>query len=195
MLAKQAENVFFSQEDPRWAGLPYYFDDIGGSGCGLCAFTAAVNLLTGRNLSPLDVYRARQECGLDQRSDISGVCARDAHEALNDLNRRLFGVESEFLEDASIEGFRRALAGGDAVIWCSSRDTGEPWIWSDGSKQEWQHPKGHLVAVWKCEGGCFFLKDSSGPCCKGNNVCYTEEQFARWLVGVKENRYILRAAS
>lgn len=192
-LESAPERIHFCQADPRWAQLPYYGGDMAHCGCGLCAFTMAVGILTGSRMTPADVYRIRAAQGVGQSDDRGGICARDAHECFNCMNERLFGVRSAFLEDSTVEGFRRVLSAGGNVIWCSSRDIGEPWIWSDGAKQACQHPEGHLVCVWKYEDGRFLVKDSWGDARRGNDVAYDEARFARWLEGVRENRYVLRA--
>lgn len=189
-----AEDVFFSQNDPAWAQHPYWESNITDMGCGLCSFTMAVDILTGARLNPVEVYDIRASWGLPQTQEGNGdICACDAHECFNPLFRKHLGIESSFLEDASLESFARELEKGDRVIWFSSREWGEPWIWSDGSKCENQYETGHLVCAWKHEDGIFYIKDPNGTREQGNNVRYNHEQFECLLVGVLENRYVLRA--
>lgn len=191
---ENAEDVFCSQNDQRWAEHPYWERDFTGMACGLCSFTTAVNILTGTRLSPVEVYDMRAAWGLPQKQEGEGdICACDAHEEFNPMMRELFGVESSFLEDKSLESFARTLEAGDCVIWFSSRDWGEPWIWADGSKCENQYAMGHLICAWKHENGLFYIKDPNGTREQGNNVAYNHEQFERLLQGVLENRYVLRA--
>lgn len=191
---ENAEDVFCSQNDPRWAAHPYWESDFTGMACGLCSFTTAVNILTGTRLNPVEVYDMRAEWGLPQKQEGEGdICACDAHEEFNPMMRELFGVESVFLEDKSLESFAQTLEAGDCVIWFSSRDWGEPWIWADGSKCENQYTMGHLICAWKHENGLFYVKDPNGTREQGNNVTYNHEQFERLLQGVLENRYVLRA--
>lgn len=190
---EKADDVFFSQKDPCWSEHPYWEKNIGEMGCGLVSFTMAVDILTGARLNPVEMYDIRESWGLPQKEEGNGdICACDAHEEFNSFFRECLGVESEFLADKSLESFAKVLEGGNAVIWFSSRDWGEPWIWADGSKQENQYDMGHLICAWKHEDGMFYIKDPNGPAALGNNVVYDHEQFEKLLVGVLENRYILR---
>ena len=191
---ENAEDVFFSQNDPQWAEHPYWMADFTTCACGLCSFTMAVDILTGARLTPVDVYDIRAAAGLPQKEEgPDDICARDGDAQFNEIFRERFGVESTFLEEVSFESFKSVLEKGDAVIWFSSRDWGEPWIWADGSKCEWQHPMGHLVCAWKVEGDTIIVKDPNGPRKLGNNVRYNRGQFEKLLVGVLENRFVLRA--
>lgn len=191
---ENVEDVFCSQNDPEWAEHPYWEENFTKMACGLCSFTMAVNILTGSRYTPVEVYDIRKEWGLPQLEEGNGdICAADAHEEFNDLFREKFGVQSKFLEDKSIESFIKVLQEGDKVIWFSSREWGEPWIWADGSKCENQYTTGHLICAWKYEDGCFVIKDPNGTKEQGNNVRYNHEQFEKLLVGVLENRYILSA--
>ena len=189
-----AESVHIAQIDPRWAAHPYWDRTFADCACGLCSFTMAVNILTGARLNPVQTYELRAAWGLPQKQEGNGdVCACDAHESFNPMLREVFGVESAFLEDKSLESFKRELEKGDRVIWFSSRNWGEPWIWSDGSKCEDQYDCGHLVCAWKYEDGKFIVKDPNGMAEKGNDVAYDHERFERLLAGVLDNRYILKA--
>ena len=193
---ERAEDVFCAQVDPRWARHPYWYEDFEHCACGLCSFTMAVNILTGTRLTPVEVYDMRAAWGLPQVQEGNGdICGCDAQTQFNPMMRELFGVESTFLEDKSLDSFARVLEEGDRVIWFSSRDWEEPWIWSDGTKHASQHDEGHLVCAWKHEDGCFIIKDPWGMPELGNDVRYTHEQFERLLVGVLDNRFILRAVS
>lgn len=191
---ERTEEAFCSQIDPRWGDHPYWDRNFNLCACGLCSFTMAVNILTGTSYNPVEVYDMRKAWGLPQLQEGNGdICACDAHECFNPMFREVFGVESTFLEDKSLESFKRELLKGDRVIWFSSRHWGEPWIWADGSKCENQYEEGHLVCAWKYEDGKFIIKDPNGTFEQGNDVAYDHEQFEKLLVGVLDNRYILKA--
>ena len=51
------------------------------------------------------------------------------------------------------------------------------------------------MCAWNHEDGCFIIKDPWGMPALGNDVRYPHEQFERLLVGVLDNRFILRAVS
>ncbi|MBQ9955675.1 MAG: hypothetical protein IJO87_09680 [Eggerthellaceae bacterium] len=191
---ENAEDVHYAQVDPQWAAHPYWDRTFKDCACGLCSFTMAVDILTGARLNPVEVYDLRSAWGFPQLQEGNGdICACDAHECFNPMLREVFGVESTFLADKSLESFKRELEKGDRVIWFSSRDWGEPWIWADGSKCENQYDCGHLICAWKYEDGKFIIKDPNGMRERGNNVAYDHEHFEKLLVGVLDNRYILKA--
>ena len=108
------------------------------------------------------------------------------------MHRTLFGVETAYVSDKSVGGIARTLDSG-AAIWASSRDTGNPWLGTDGTRRQFQFPCGHFACIWKHEDGLFYLKDSEGPAHVCNNVPYTAEQMEAWLAGTFENRYLIRA--
>ena len=188
---ENAHEVFFQQSDPRWGSLPYAGFTVSWAGCGLAAYTMCVDVLTGSRYTPADVYRMRDEWGIEQAAS-NGIFAKDAYTEYADMHRTLFGVETEFLQDKSVDNVAHVLDAG-AVIWASSRDIGSPWLSADGTKQSWQHPGGHFACIWKHDDGLFYLKDSYGPAHICNDVPYTPEQMKAWLVGALENRYVIRA--
>lgn len=191
---ENCDEVFFQQSDRRWGKLPYSGWTVAWAGCGLVAYTMCVDIVTGKRLDPGDVYRMRKRYGIRQARP-GGIFAKDAYEEYDDMHREVFGVQTEFLQDKSVENVARVLDSG-GVIWASSRDIGDPWLNRDGSKQSYQHPGGHFACIWKHgkEHDLFYMKDSSGSARDHNDVPYTREQLAAWLVGAFENRYIIRAA-
>ena len=189
---ENAEEVFFEQSDPRWGYLPYTGFTVSWAGCGLVAYAMCVDVLTGARFTPKDVYRMRKEWGVCQARP-GGIFAKDAYVEYARMHRDLFGVETEFLADKSVENVARVLEGG-AVIWASSRDIGSPWLNADGSRQSWQHSGGHFACIWRHEDDLFYMKDSSGPARMHNDVPYDCNQMEAWLVGAFENRYVIRVA-
>ena len=188
---ENAEEVFFEQSDPRWGRLPYAGFTVSWAGCGLVAYTMCVDVVTGARFTPGDVYRMRKKWGVRQAGP-RGIFAKDAYVEYARMHRELFGVETEFLADKSVDNVQRVLESG-AVIWASSRDIGEPWLNRDGTKQSWQHSGGHFACIWKYSDGLFCMKDPSGPARRHNDVHYTRDQMEAWLVGAYENRYVIRA--
>lgn len=189
---KHAEQVFFQQKgDQPWSDLPYWNGSIDWKGCGLCSLTMAIDIVTGRDLTPADVYRMRQEAGIDQlhtvTRDGTSVCGGDAQEQFNEVYARLFGIRSQGIE-RSVEAFRDALAE-DAAIWASSR-----WTFFYSNTRLVRYADiGHVVCVWKYEDGCFFVKDPSLSRAESNNVRYTEEQMREWLAARSFQQYKITA--
>ena len=192
---ENAHEVFFQQSDPRWGMLPYTGMTVSWAGCGLVAYTMCVDVVTGAHYTPADVYRMRKKWGIRQALP-GGIFARDAYVEYARMHRELFGVETEFLADKSVDNVARVLDSG-AVIWASSRDIGSPWLNADGTRQSWQHSGGHFACIWRPPGSGagdpFLMKDSSGPARLHNDVPYTREQMEAWLAGAFGNRYVIRA--
>jgi len=112
---ENAHEVFFEQSDPRWGRLPYTGFTVSWAGCGLVAYTMCVDVVTGARHTPWDVYMMRKKWGIRQARP-GGIFAKDAYAEYADMHRELFGVETEFLADKSIDNVERVLQGG-AVIW------------------------------------------------------------------------------
>lgn len=180
-LERRGENLFFSQRHGApWESLPYWEGAVDYNGCGLVAMTMCIDILTGRELTPEDVYRMRDSAGIDQRRvcdrEATSICGGDAQLRFNEMNRRLFGIESRPLE-RSAEAFRTALSGENTVIWASSRQTGFYDI--RGNKRKVR--TGHVLCFWKYDRGVFYAKDPGLTKELGNNVPYDTERLCRWL--------------
>lgn len=186
------EDVFFSQRyGAPWEKLPYWEGSVDFNGCGLVSLTMCINLLTGRDFTPEQVYNMRSNAGIDQSKvaskDGKSICGGDVQFQFNPVNRKLFGIESCPLE-RTVDAFKKALAKEDTVIWASSRNTdfydrdGNPrWIYN-----------GHVLCIWKYEDGNFIVKDPGLPKELGNNVLYSEEVMKRWLLGWEYQQFEVR---
>lgn len=183
---KHAEDVFFCQTDmsQEWVHAPYWEGIIRNEGCGMISLTACINVLTGKDYHPLDIYRMRDEAGIDQSTvvtkDGKSVCGGDAQFQFNEVNGRLFGIKSLPLE-RSVEAFEEALGRDNTVIWASSRNV--PFHDKTGEEYHRKPGEGHVIMFWKYEDGIFYAKDCHYLKELGNNVPYTEEEMADWLSG------------
>ena len=193
--SERAADIFFSQvvESDPWFYVPYWIKDFRHDGCGLISLVLCVDLLTGKELTPLDAYYIRQEAGLDQRNEANkegtSVCGGDVTLRLNPVNRRLFGIESRPLE-RSVEAFREVLSREGSVIWASSRNC--DFIDNAGVRRF--HRDGHVIMFWKYENGLYYAKDCGHRKEMGNNVPYTEEFLREWLAGTERQQFeIVRA--
>lgn len=124
MPQERARRLFFPQayadgEWAQWSRLPYWWQDVELSGCGLCSATVCIDLLTNRDLTPRDVLARYREDGMDG-AGASKVGGRNMSVLLNEYNARAFGIRS-FPIERSVGAFRQALGQGD-VIWASSSD-------------------------------------------------------------------------
>ena len=161
--------------------------------CGLVSMTHCIDVLTGKDLTPADVYHMRAAYGVDQSrvasKDGTGICGGDAQFQFNEMNRKLFGVESRPLE-RTVAALREALMQEDTVIWASSRNT--DFYSMDGSVRTSRN--GHVMCFWKYENGVFFAKDPGLTKEQGNNVPYDEERMGKWLGGWTYQQVIIGLA-
>lgn len=193
-LERHAEELFFSQRNGEpWEHLPYWDAMIDYRACGLVSMTHCIDVLTGKDLTPADVYHMRAAYGVDQSrvasKDGTGICGGDAQFQFNEMNRKLFGVESRPLE-RTVSALREALMQEDTVIWASSRNT--DFYSMDGSVRTSRN--GHVMCFWKYENGVFFAKDSGLTKEQGNNVPYDEERMGKWLGGWTYQQFIIGLA-
>lgn len=189
-----AEQVHYSQvldADP-WTDLPYWNSTVRYDGCGMVSLAMCIDLLTGKNLTPLEVYRMRNEAGLDQSrtADAAGtsVCGGDVTLKLNPVNRRLFQIESEPLQ-RDVRAFREVLQQ-EKVIWASSRNT--PFYDVHGRIRDRRPELGHVIVFWKYDNGIFYAKDCAYGRDLGNNIPYTEEMLRVWLAANPFQQFTLR---
>lgn len=182
-LEKHAESVFFRQrgaDGKDWKDLPYWDGHVDFKGCGLCSFAMGVDIVTGRDLTPRDIYWMRNAAGIDQLHTVTkdgrSCCGGDAQEQFNAIYGKLFGIKCREIPRSSV-AFRDVLEGRNAVIWASSNNT------EFHLKRGWSRYAeiGHVVLIWKYEDGIFYIKDPSMPPEEANNVPYTEEQMQVWL--------------
>lgn len=189
-----AEQLHFSQvlDGDPWTDLPYWNSTVRTDGCGMVSLAMCVSLLTGKTLTPLDVYEIRKKAGLDQSrvADAEGksVCGGDVTLKLNPVNRRLFGVESEPLERTAY-AFQEVLEQ-EKVIWASSRHT--PFYDIYGRIRPRKEELGHVIVFWKVEKGVFYAKDCAYGADLGNNVPYTRPMLQQWLSANPFQQFALR---
>ena len=167
--------------------MPYWESDVRHNGCGLISLAMCIDLLTGRDLTPTDVYNIRKEAGLDQlnvaNAEATSVCGGDVTLRLNDMNRKLFGIESRRME-RTVEAFREVLER-DSVIWASSRGCDFLNMLGDC----WYKPDGHIIVFWRYEDGIFYAKDCDYNSSVGCDIPYTEVELQQWLDGYTRQQF------
>lgn len=195
----KAESVFFSQNLPQdsWTELPYWMTTVGNDGCGMVSLAMCIDLLTDADLTPADVYRIREDAGLNQHrvADKEGtsVCGGDVTLKLNTVNRRLFGIESRPLE-RTCAAFKRVLTADEPmVIWASSRKI--PFHDVNGAPRYRRSDQGHVIVFWKYENGIYYAKDCAYTKELGNNVPYSEEQLKDWLAANSYQQFAISGSS
>lgn len=191
----RSENIFFSQRyGASWEELPYWEGLLDFNGCGLVSLTMCIDIVTGRNFTPEDVYNMRKHYGIDQSRiasrDGKCVCGGDVQFQFNPMNRKLFGIESCLLE-RNLSAFKRALAKDNTVIWASSRNTD---FYDKRGNSRWIYG-GHVLCIWKFEEGDFWIKDPGLPKELGNNVLYSEKMMQEWISGWEYQQFEVRKYS
>lgn len=182
--SERGEKIYFSQliESDPWFDLPYWDGNVRHHGCGLISLTLCIDLLTGRDYTPKDVYDIRREYGLDQLhiADKEGrsVCGGDVTIRLNEANRAMFGIESRVMERTA-DAFREVLEKENSVIWASSRNC--DFLNMRGDR--WFKPRGHAIVFWRYEDGIFYAKDCAYFYENGRDIPYTEADLTQWLQG------------
>lgn len=190
--SERGKNIYFSQlfEEDSWFHLPYWESDMRHNGCGLISLAMCIDLLTGADLDPTDVYRMREEAGLDQlnvaNKEGTSVCGGDVTLRLNDVNRRLFGIESRPME-RTLEAFREVLQRENSVIWASSRQCDFINMLGD----RWYKPDGHVILFWRYENGIYYAKDCDYTKETGCDIPYTEADMKQWLDGHNRQQFEL----
>lgn len=196
---KRAADIYFCQRHGApWESYPYWDGCMDYNACGLVSLTMAIDILTGQELTPADVYKIRAVAGIDQlhmvTKDGKHVCGGDAQPQFNPVYEKLFGIRSEPLE-RSTDAFREVLKSGDRVIWASSRNTD---FYSNDRSVRNSHT-GHVLCFWDWYADSdsgeerFIAKDPGEGREMCNNVYYTVPQLEKWLAANPWQQYAIRA--
>ena len=127
------------QLDPHYRGLPYGYDTIGESGCGLCSAATAISFIEQDNITPLDLYNKYSDsCVVYGVNDMALFCEhfREDYGTVNSeqlwfIDQALEHLAQGHLIFASVEG---TLAGAEYG--------------------------GHIVVLWKDKGDDYYVIDS-----------------------------------
>lgn len=191
-----ARTVFFDQHDERWSALPYGGATVGERGCGLCAYTMALDIVRDIDLTPAEVYARRLEVAPNDVEFLGTwyhYGSNDGDPSLNEWNRRLFGFESRLI-DHTVESILNALSDGrTAIIAISNAEPGGwraegargAWRRNDGSLKAWQH-NDHASCIWLFDGTHVHMKDSGVEA--QDDALYTPEQLGEWLAFTREHK-------
>lgn len=156
---ENARYMHFTQWKEPWAGIPYWGGTIASAGCGLIAYTVAMNILTGSDYTPATMLDFRGDwSGSEQSLDSTyGTPDGSTHAEWTYAN---FGVESIMLPTSGdrMATLDAALAGGESAIQiCASgyafKDT---FGWRNS-------PYGHYITIYLHdeETDTYYVQDSS----------------------------------
>lgn len=101
--------VFYNQGEPPWAEAPYGSDNIGKYGCGPTAMAMAVQSLTGKAATPIQMAEAAVD---------AGHWAREQGSYLSIINglADTYGLAAAKLEEKSSDAILEALFSGKLVV-------------------------------------------------------------------------------
>jgi hypothetical protein len=179
--AKSLENakyVQFAQANGPWSGLSYWNGNIGSSGCGLCAYTVMIDVLTGNDYTPADMLNIRGDWrGMDGYPDDytgSGGLTH-AEWTLQNFDITMYNI------DRNMEALKAELKEKEsAAIVCTA---GYVLKTASGS---WYYTSGHFVTVVGYDEEGFHVSDSGRNSSEGTNVIYSDSDMVRMLSGASK---------
>lgn len=179
-LNRDPDTVQFPQGGGMpWSGVFYWTGSIARSGCGLCAYTVVVDILTGADYTPDEMLKIRgdwsgTEASMDSRF---GTPDGQTHQQWSvdyfDITTKRVAVSRSSLNEALADDGESAaiiLARGNSVFKNK-----------DGS---WRSSSGHFVVCYRIDGeGNYRVHDSAVSSDLGMNVVYSPSDMDRLLSG------------
>lgn len=171
---KHADSMHFCQWGEYYSDIRYFCGTIGSAGCGLCAYTSAVNILKGTNYTPDTMLSLRGDwAGTEEYIDSKVGSPNGQNHA--DWTESTFDIHMETL-NANTTLARQVLEDNEAtIIICSGHtvfhDKAGVWRWSGG----------HYVLAYRCDEGGFYVHDSSYKGDNGSGVYYTDAEMQNML--------------
>lgn len=172
---KEADKKHFPQGGGMpWSNLPYWGANVAWAGCGLCAYTSVVDILTGADYTPTEMLDIRGDwVGMESHvNDASGTPDGSTH---HDFTLKTFGIESYESEIRDSEAFATELSKEETVSIVCARGT--VFHNKDGS---YRYTDGHYVCVYKYDDEGFHVHD---PATQDANIIYTHSEMQRLLNG------------
>ena len=166
---ENADNLQFSQTGEYWKILGYWNSNVGYTGCGLCSYTTAIDIVTASNYTPLDMLSLRGDwAGMDNYiDDTTGLDDRTHGEFTYDM----FKVSSRHV-DLNTAALAEALQDNSAAVICTGGD-----VFYDVYGNNYYYD-GHFVCAYRYDAdtGIFHVHDSAIEHELGTDVHYTWEQ-------------------
>lgn len=174
---ENAKNVQFPQGSGQaWSGIPYWNGTIASSGCGVCAYTVVIDVLTGADYTPTEMMSLRGDWrGMDgYPDDGTGVKGGGSH---HDYTLDTFDVTTWNIGN-SVEELKEALSEKEtAAIVCSRGNAFK------NNSGVWRYSSGHFVAVLGYDEAGFHVSDSAYSHEEGADVVYSDAEMAKMLRG------------
>ena len=172
---ERADAMNFQQWGQYYSDIRYYASTIGSAGCGLCAFTVAMNILLGTDYTPETILPERGDWqGMDHYpDDRTGTPDGSTHA---EWAKTAFGVDMERI-DNSLPAIRKALVDEGGVVVVLAR--GQSF---KDKNSGWRYTNGHYVCIYRCDDGGFYVQDSAGTTPEdGRAVYYADDEMGTML--------------
>lgn len=172
---ERADSMHFRQWGTYYSDIRYYCGTIGTAGCGLCAYTVAINILKGTDYTPETMLPVCGDWqGLVHCPDMTvGTPDGSTHA---EWTKSYFDVDMEVI-DGSVSSLRKALSDDESVIIALAR--GYAFKYKSG---QWRYTGGHYVCIYRCDEGGFYVQDSSGSTDEdGTAVYYTDSEMSNMI--------------
>lgn len=171
---ERADSMHFCQWGESYSDIRYYCGTIGSAGCGLCAYTVAINILKGTDYTPETMLAT---CG-----DWAGLVHNlESRKGTPDGSTHAEWTKSYFDVDMtrignSVSELRDALSDGESVVIALAR--GASYKNKSGS---WRYTRGHYVCIYRCDDEGFYVQDSAQKANEGAAVYYRDSEMGTML--------------
>lgn len=180
-----ADKIHFAQwTGGDWASRSYWGGTVATHGCGLCAYTVAIDILTGAGLTPSEMLDKRGDwAGCEYYVDGTDAAYTGSKDGLShgEWTKKTFDVTMTDISGSSLDekfaNMDEALKNDEAcVIVCSAGS----YVFksNDGSKRS---SNGHYICVYRADDNGYYVQDSTYEGDKGTKVCYSHDDMARVL--------------
>lgn len=160
----------------EWSGLRYWGGNVGSSGCGLCAYTVAIDVLTGADYNPAQMLDIRGDwVGMDGYPDDStGTKDGSSH---HDWTLAKWDIETWNIDNTT-SALAEALDNNESVaIVCSHGNSFK------NKSGVWRSTDGHFICVVGHDESGFHVSDSAYSHDEGTDVVYNDADMSRMLSG------------
>lgn len=163
---KSASEAFYdhyAQGDGRWGNLEYWGGTLSWTGCGLCAYTSAIDILTGQSLEPPAMLEMRGDwMGMDHYPDHTiGTPDGSTHA---ELTKRLFDLDCYNCDGGDLlDEISDPNAVAVVLVRGQLKQNGGGWWWTAG----------HYVCAYDYSDGVLHVQDPAGLDWQGQDVQYS----------------------
>ena len=171
---ERADSIHFCQWGEYYSDIQYYCATIGIAGCGLCAYTMAIDILTGSDYTPDTMLPVCGDWeGLVHYPDMTDGTPDGSTHA--EWTKNYFDVDMAEI-DNTIPSLRGALSDNESVIIALARGNS-----FKDKKGEWRYTNGHYVCIYRCDENGFYVHDSACTREEGAAVYYTDDEMGTML--------------